>query len=89
MPCILTKHLSQTDDPLAPKILEGLYVDNFVNSFDDENDLQHYFYRSRAVMQDAGFNLCAWKSSYGPLNSLEGENEVLDQTLKAKVLGLL
>ena len=85
----IRKHLDGNTDPTASHILQGLYVDNVVNSFDSKAETIDYFHKSRALMDSAGFNLRSWKSSYAPLNDLAAEHGVLDTNPSPKVLGLV
>lgn len=70
-------------------MLDGLYVDNILTSFDDLSDLLTYFHTSRSLLQSAGFNLRSWRSFHMSPNDLAKSYGVLDPTHHPKVLGMV
>ncbi|KAH3876458.1 hypothetical protein DPMN_000301 [Dreissena polymorpha] len=60
-----------TNNPAAAVIARYPYVDNVISSFHSENAALSYSRYARDLMNEAGFNLPSWDTSYSSLSSYE------------------
>ncbi|VDI57721.1 Hypothetical predicted protein [Mytilus galloprovincialis] len=66
----------------------GLYVDNILTSFDNENSVIDYYRRSRELLTKGGFNLRSWNSNSPKLQEIASKEQTLDKDELTKILGM-
>ena len=67
---------------------DAKYVDNNILSFQHEENLLEYHYKSRTLFAKAGFNLCAWSSNSKELKRRATIENVNDSDSLVKILCL-
>ena len=66
----LTKHLSESENPLGEKILEQFYVDNFQGTCDTREELFNIFHNANSELAKARMPLQSWNSNNKELWSI-------------------
>ncbi|XP_060554822.1 uncharacterized protein LOC132715774 [Ruditapes philippinarum] len=85
----ILKHLELNNDKKASKYLrQDLDVDNVISSFQQEEQLLHFYTESRELMSSAGFNLRSWSSNSKMLQKQAINDSVIDNAQTPKILGM-
>ncbi|XP_063436301.1 uncharacterized protein LOC134717737 [Mytilus trossulus] len=84
----LLKHFKENPGKLSDTLENGLYVDNILTSFDNENDVIDYYRRSRELLTKGGFNLRSWNSNSPKLQEIASKEKTLDKDEPTKILGM-
>ncbi|XP_063447872.1 uncharacterized protein LOC134727420 [Mytilus trossulus] len=84
----LLKHVKENPGKLSDTLENGLYVDNILTSFDNENDVIDYYRRSRELLTKGGFNLRSWNSNSPKLQEIASKEKTLDKDELPKILGM-
>ncbi|XP_063436092.1 uncharacterized protein LOC134717532 [Mytilus trossulus] len=84
----LLKHFKENPGKLSDTLEHGLYVDNILTSFDNENDVIDYYRRSRELLTKSGFNLRSWNSNSPKLQEIASKEQTLDKDELTKILGM-
>ncbi|VDI06559.1 Hypothetical predicted protein [Mytilus galloprovincialis] len=85
----LLKHFKENPGKLSDTLENGLYVDNILTSFDNENSVIDYYRRSRELLTKGGFNLRSWNSNSPKLQEIASKEQTLDKDELTKILDLL
>ena len=71
------------------RILErSVYVDNFPNSLETEDEVIKYYHESKDMMKSAGFNLRSFSSNSEAMMKLAREDKVEEKKQNISVLGM-
>ncbi|XP_071138753.1 uncharacterized protein [Mytilus edulis] len=84
----LLKHFKGNPGKLSDTLENGLYVDNILTSFDNENSVIDYYRRSRELLTKGGFNLRSWNSNSPKLQEIASKEQTLDKDELTKILGM-
>ena len=84
----LLKHFKENPGKLSDTLENGLYVDNILTSFDNENSVIDYYRRSRELLTKGGFNLRSWNSNSPKLQEIASKEQTLDKDELTKILGM-
>ena len=85
---VILKHLKDNPSKWTDTLINNLYVDNIINSFQTEQQVTEYYNHTRTLFAQAGFNLRSWASNSGTLEHLAKQDNVLDTDGTVKVLGM-
>ena len=61
--CTIEHHLAKYHCQAAHDIQTGLYVDNFVHTFQTENSMLEFYSNCKAIMAEGGFNVRQWMAN--------------------------
>ncbi|KAH3712345.1 hypothetical protein DPMN_072042 [Dreissena polymorpha] len=86
----LMKHLStNTKNGASAIILQDLYVNNIISSFENEEDMIHFFHNWRKLIGNAGMTLRSWTSNSINLKEVVTSGCIEEKNTDVKVLGML
>ena len=84
----LLKHLSMNPSTTSDVLKRDLYVDNVLTSFESDEIALEFYRESRDLLKRAGFNLRSWKSNSTKLLDIATQEDVVDQDIDTKILGM-
>ena len=85
--CTIEHHLAKYNCQAAHDIQAGLYVDNFVNTFQTENSMLEFYTNCKAIMAEGGFNVRQWiGNSDHFMKSIKDDDRCIKNPIK--VLGV-
>ena len=81
-------HLHKFKSPVSDDIRKNIYVDNIISGCTTEDHLIQYYYKSRNILRQAGFNLRSWASNSTALQQVATSDKTIDCNTTVNILGL-
>ena len=80
-------HLEESDNPVAEKIKDNIYVDNIITGANSKDEAINLYKNAKDLFRDASMNLREWMTSSKEVNSQIATEDRVESTI-TKVLGL-
>ena len=87
---VITKHLHShiKTQYMRNTLQRGIYVDNLFQTRNSPKQMIELFHECRQLFSNAGMNLRTWRSELPELNELAKKQEILEENVEIKVLGM-